>query len=124
MTENKKRQSILIVDDEPDLVDLLVFEFEKYDIEILTTYDGESAFKIIKEKSPDFVVTDFNMPKMSGLELIKKIKTLLSKQPKFYLSLGNPTDLSDSEIKKYGISGVFVKPYDTMSVVKAVLATK
>lgn len=65
---------ILIVEDEPNMVAGLRdnFEFEGY--EVLTAYDGEEGLKRALTESPDLLVLDVMMPKMSGLEVCKQLK--------------------------------------------------
>jgi DNA-binding response OmpR family regulator len=66
---------ILIVEDEPNMVAGLRdnFEFEGY--EVLTAYDGEQGLQRALAEVPDLVVLDVMMPKMSGLEVCKQLKT-------------------------------------------------
>ncbi|HKR84552.1 MAG TPA: response regulator transcription factor [Terriglobales bacterium] len=65
---------ILIVEDEPNMVAGLRdnFEFEGY--EVLTAYDGEQGLQRAMAESPDLVVLDVMMPKMSGLEVCKQLR--------------------------------------------------
>jgi DNA-binding response OmpR family regulator len=65
---------ILIVEDEPNMVAGLRdnFEFEGY--EVLTAYDGEQGLERAMAESPDLVVLDVMMPKMSGLEVCKQLR--------------------------------------------------
>ncbi|HKD82970.1 MAG TPA: response regulator transcription factor [Candidatus Angelobacter sp.] len=65
---------ILIVEDEPNMVAGLRdnFEFEGYDV--VTAYDGEEGLKRALSDSPDLLVLDVMMPKMSGLEVCKQLK--------------------------------------------------
>ncbi len=64
---------ILIVDDEAGIRNSLN-EFLKDRFETFIAEDGEQAFKLFSEKSFDIVISDFKMPKMSGLELLAKIR--------------------------------------------------
>jgi DNA-binding response OmpR family regulator len=65
---------ILIVEDEPNMVAGLRdnFEFEGY--EVLTAYDGEDGLRRALTESPDLLVLDVMMPKLSGLEVCKQLK--------------------------------------------------
>ena len=73
MTTNNRR--ILIVDDEPltrkSLYEILKFQGYK----VATSSDGEEACRMIEESSPDIVISDLKMPKIDGLDLLKRIKT-------------------------------------------------
>ena len=64
---------ILVVDDEPDTVDLvkLVLETEGYQTSV--AYNGEEALEMIKIDKPDLVLLDIMMPKMDGWAIRKKI---------------------------------------------------
>lgn len=67
--------NLLIADDEP-LVQAgikSILNWEEYDINIVgTAANGAAAYEMIKEQSPDIVITDIKMPVMDGLELVKK----------------------------------------------------
>lgn len=72
---NKKNQHILIVDDEPELRNLLsrILELEGY--VTFTAKDAKHALKILSQKNIHVVITDVQMPEMNGITLVKKIKT-------------------------------------------------
>ena len=67
---------ILVVDDEP-LTRKSLYEILKFQgYRVSAAGDGEAAFKIVKEQSPDIVITDLKMPKIDGLTLLKEIKSI------------------------------------------------
>lgn len=68
---------ILIVDDEPDVVNLLSNYFELCGYNVLSAYDGEQALEKISQK-PDIILLDVNMPKLNGFEVCKKIREFVS----------------------------------------------
>ena len=72
MSESK----ILIVDDEPEFIETIANILEKAGepYEILHAVDGETALTIAVKLVPSLIITDWEMPLMSGLELIKKLK--------------------------------------------------
>ena len=68
-----KNKTILIIDDEPDLVKLLEARLKKKEYEVLVAYDGESGLKLANDSSPNLIILDINMPKMNGLEFYNKM---------------------------------------------------
>ena len=73
-SEEQKRAKILVVEDEPNMVVGLRdnFEFEGY--EVITARDGVEGLQLALEESPDLVVLDVMMPRMSGLEVCKQLR--------------------------------------------------
>ena len=69
-----KHSLILVVDDEPDTVNLAKRLLEMEGFRVITASDGESALKSIYEKRPDLVLLDIKIPKIDGYEVCKKIK--------------------------------------------------
>ena len=70
-----KNMSLLIVDDQQDILDFISKEYSLLFSAIYTAHDGKEALEVIKKKMPNIVVSDIMMPKMTGFELCKKIKT-------------------------------------------------
>jgi two-component system alkaline phosphatase synthesis response regulator PhoP len=74
VAEEKTRAKILVVEDEPNMVVGLRdnFEFEGY--EVITARDGVEGLQLALDESPDLVVLDVMMPRMSGLEVCKQLR--------------------------------------------------
>ena len=70
--ENKK--TILIVDDEKPIVDILVYNLQKEGYNTLEANDGMEAVDVALAKKPDLILLDIMLPKMDGLTVCKKIK--------------------------------------------------
>jgi YesN/AraC family two-component response regulator len=66
--------TILLVDDEPNILKALKRLFRKDHVRILTASNGQEALEIIKRESIQVLITDNVMPEMTGIELIKKVK--------------------------------------------------
>ncbi|HMD64426.1 MAG TPA: response regulator [Stellaceae bacterium] len=66
---------ILVVDDVPDNVDILQTRLESQGYEVATAGDGVEALEKIRELLPDLVLLDIMMPKMDGIETVKRLKT-------------------------------------------------
>lgn len=65
---------ILVVDDEPDIRDVLKITLEAEKYEVIEAENGEEAIKIVSQKVPDLVLLDYKMPKMDGREVCRRIK--------------------------------------------------
>jgi len=65
---------ILLVDDDPDILDVLEITLAEENYEILKAKDGEEAIRIIQSKPLDLVLLDYNMPKMNGQQVCRKVK--------------------------------------------------
>jgi diguanylate cyclase (GGDEF)-like protein len=65
---------VLVVDDEPDIRDVLRITLEAEKYEVIEAENGEEAIKIIAQKTPDLVLVDYKMPKMDGREVCRRIK--------------------------------------------------
>jgi len=72
------KKTILIVDDEKPIVDILVYNLEKEGYNTLEANDGITAVDIALEKRPDLILLDIMLPKMDGLTVCKKIRTSLN----------------------------------------------
>lgn len=64
---------ILLVDDEPDIVEFLKYNLERENFKVIKSYNGEEALNLLKEK-PDLILLDIMMPGMSGYEVCKRIR--------------------------------------------------
>ncbi|CDA16400.1 MAG: response regulator [Clostridia bacterium] len=73
---NKK--TILIVDDEKPIVDILVYNLQKEGYDTLEANDGELAVSLALEKKPDLILLDIMLPKMDGLAVCKRIRHTLN----------------------------------------------
>ena len=78
MEENLGKKTILIVDDEKTIVDMLVYNLQKEGYNTLEANDGEEAIKIALNEKPDLVLLDIMLPKMDGLAVCKRIRQTLN----------------------------------------------
>ena len=63
---------VLVVDDEPEMVELVSMVLDDGRVEILTAYDGLEALGIAREERPKLVLTDIIMPRMDGVDLCRQ----------------------------------------------------
>lgn len=75
---NQDKKTILIVDDEKPIVDILVYNLQKEGYNTIEANDGVTAVEIALSKKPDLILLDIMLPKMDGLTVCKKIRTTLN----------------------------------------------
>jgi two-component system alkaline phosphatase synthesis response regulator PhoP len=67
-------KKILVVDDEIHIVHVVAIKLRNNGYEVLTAENGSEAFKVACEEKPDVIVTDFQMPVMTGLEMVEALR--------------------------------------------------
>jgi len=73
---NKEKQTILIVDDDPDMRDVLVTALNNFGFSTYNADDGDVAVELFKEKKPDIIVSDIFMPRMDGVTMMRKVREI------------------------------------------------
>ncbi len=66
---------ILIVDDDPDIRDVLKLTLSEENYQILEASDGEEALKVVHDNQPDLILLDYKIPKLDGREVCRRIKS-------------------------------------------------
>mgnify|MGYP000017323051 FL=1 len=72
--ENSKGHTILIVDDEPDILDFLSYTIKKEGYRVFTAKHGEEAIKLAQQLRPSLILMDVMMPQMDGIEACQIIR--------------------------------------------------
>lgn len=72
---NKKPATVLIVDDEIDILELVEFNLLKQGYRTLTAKNGEEALRLTRQKNPDAIILDLMLPGISGLEVCRTLKS-------------------------------------------------
>lgn len=68
------RTKVLIVDDEPDIIDLIKYNLEKEGFAVITATDGEEGLERAEQSLPDVILLDIMMPKLDGVEVCRKLR--------------------------------------------------
>ncbi len=107
---------ILVVEDDPDLCDLIASVLEDYlEVETVTAGDGEQALELIVKLKPDLVLLDIGLPKLSGLDVAKTVK---SDPQTWSIPLVAVTAAPLPETIIAGCDYHFVKPFDLFALVE------
>ena len=70
----KEKQSILVVDDEQQLCDILTQYLSRHGYRVLSAQDGPTALSLAERERPHLIVLDINMPGMNGVEVLRKLR--------------------------------------------------
>jgi len=103
------KPKILIVDDEEDIVTNLEAFLEEEGYETLTAREGETALKKIEEEKPNLVLLDLNIPKMSGFQILERIKPRETGL-KVLIFSGVATEEDKARALALGALGLLTKP--------------
>lgn len=69
-----QRFKILVVDDEPEILELLQYNFNKRGLEVSVARNGQEGLELIEKDPPQIIVLDIMMPVMSGIEMCRKLR--------------------------------------------------
>lgn len=111
---------ILIVDDEPKIVEVLKAYLEKEDYEVLTSYNGNEALNIFRKESVDLILLDLMLPDISGEDLCKIIRAD-SKVPIIMITAKTQEE-EELEGLSIGADDYIIKPFSAKQVVARVKA--
>ncbi len=128
MIDNKKKPLLLIADDDPELIGILLKRLQVLECEIITASNGADALDLVKEKRPDAVILDVMMPRMNGWEVCKSIRSdeEISDTPVMILT-GIGENLNEMTSPLYEADDHIDKPFnfaDLLFKVKRLLASR
>lgn len=107
-----RSKRILVVDDEPHILSVLALKLGNAGYQVLTAEDGEEAFTAAISESPDLIITDYQMPFLSGLDLCRRLKHNPATQqlPALVLT-ARGMSLTADDLSDTNILAVVAKPF-------------
>jgi CheY-like chemotaxis protein len=112
--------TILVVDDEPDLCEMLAFEFELHGSKVFAANSGLGALGIVNAQPVDAVITDIRMNGCDGIELLEKLRRRNSQVPAVIFITAYESDIAAFEAYSKGAEGFFAKPFSLTALVSSV----
>jgi DNA-binding NtrC family response regulator len=113
------RQSILVVDDAPDTLELIRRNLDAHGYEVRVASSVEGALQVLEKTSVDLVITDLKMPHVSGLDLVRHIRENF-KETEVMMITGYPTVESAVTAVKSGAQEYLSKPFTDEELLSAV----
>lgn len=107
-------KTVLVADDEAHMTYILSFKLGRCGLRVLTAGDGAEAHAIARAERPDLVITDFQMPRMSGLELSEALWADPGTRDIPVLMLtARGHRITEEDLGRTGIRRVLAKPFST-----------
>ena len=111
---------VLLVDDEPDILESVKMLIETMNHEVKVTDDGYEAIKMLKKEKFDLVLLDILMPKISGIVTLEKIRedNKIKNQKVVFLTVATLSQTGKEVVKKLHPDGYITKPIDNIAFKK------
>ena len=120
---DRDRKTILVVDDEPNIVDLLVFNLEKEGYNTIVANDGITAVDMALKEKPDLILLDVMIPKKDGISVCKKIRYALNISNIPILMISARDTESDKIVGlEMGADDYITKPFQTRELMARIKA--
>lgn len=108
---------ILVVDDEEELRENMydLLELEGFNVETAET--GDAALALVKEKVPDLILLDIQLPGTDGIEVLRQVKEVHPNLPVIMVSASSQKGTHE-KLDEYGADSFILKPYDQDDVLQ------
>lgn len=109
--QEQSRRTILVVDDDPDILRLMVMRLRAAGYDTIAVSNGEAALAHIALNSPDLVITDLRMPGMDGMSLFNAIRSIKPNIPVIIVTAHGSQVEALNAIQR-GVFDFLTKPFD------------
>ncbi len=117
MSEKK----VLVVDDEIHIIHVVAIKLRNNGFEVITAENGEEAYELVQKDRPDVIVTDFQMPIMTGLELVEKLRSSEdTKDIPVIMLTARGFAVEDDQRDDLGISEFLSKPFSPKELLRCI----
>ena len=114
-------KKVLVVDDEIHIVHVVAIKLRNNGFEVISAENGAEAFELACEEKPDIIVTDFQMPVMTGLELVQKLRQCeQTKDIPVIMLTARGFAIEDGQKEKLQISEFLSKPFSPKELLRSI----
>ena len=101
---------LVLIEDDVNVAQVLSDTFEKQGHELRVFHSGEEGLAELRRSRPDAVLLDLRLPKMGGVEILRRIRAMDTELPVIIVT-GYPEDKEIAEAMSLGVTDVVAKPY-------------
>ena len=125
MSTGNATRSLMVIDDDPELLAMLQDLFRGRGFDVMTAPDGEEGLRLSQERRPDLIILDIFMPRMNGLEVLASLRRAHPALPVIVMSAGGDEALDQAAVAMYsrlrrGAGRLFDKPVNMTELATAV----
>ncbi|KLN60470.1 chemotaxis protein CheY [Kiloniella spongiae] len=114
-------QTVLVVEDEPHIVDSLSFLMKKAGFDVFIARDGDAALRMVESRPPDLILLDIMLPRRDGFEVLKYVRSNDAwKEMRVILLTAKGRDVDRLKGMELGADDFVTKPFSTKDVVRLV----
>jgi DNA-binding response OmpR family regulator len=105
------QKTILLIDDDPDIISALRMILERRGYRVLAAYDGNAGLAVAERETPDLVVVDMMMPRKSGFIVLEKLKARKEASPRIIMITANEGSRHRAYAEMLGVDDYIRKPF-------------
>ena len=114
-------RKVLVADDEIHIIHVVAIKLRNNGFEVISAANGAEAFKLACEEKPDIIVTDFQMPVMTGLQLVEKLRQCeQTKDIPVIMLTARGFAVEDGQKKDLQISELLSKPFSPKELLRSI----
>lgn len=116
-----EEKTILVADDDRNLVTALSIRLQAWGFNVVTAYDGEEAYRQAVDNNPDVMLLDMRMPAGGGLTCLEKMKHSMSTRdiPVIFITAFED-DEAREQASAFGVEAFFRKPFEDAELMEAI----
>ena len=114
-------RKVLVADDEIHIVHVVAIKLRNNGFEVISAANGAEAFELACEEKPDIIVTDFQMPVMTGLQLVEKLRQCKqTKDIPVIMLTARGFAVEDGQKEDLQISELLSKPFSPKELLRSI----
>ena len=117
---DENRGRILIVDDDPDIIESVSFALENNGYEVLVARDGNQGLAVAEREDPDLIILDMMMPKRSGFLVMEKLRRSSRVPYKIIMITANEGNRHKAYAQMLGVDDYIRKPFNMDQLLESV----